>query len=267
MQVSYSASMSAITPVKNVRAENSDTPDKGLSSGPPLATSDSPDQYTDTVSLSPESVARSAEDPAVQATGDSSTEEQLADVLRSLEARDMEVRTHEQAHESAGGELAGAASYSFRQGPDGRRYAVAGEVSIDISDVPGDPAATIEKMARVRRAALAPAEPSSQDRQVAAQAAQKMSEARGELAAQQRDALQAQSDLAASEQELRAREIEDAKAAQQQAEGNADETEEFISVADRFAEYNARLRQINETLLRISLPPVPGAGSILNDEA
>lgn len=263
MQVSHSASMSAITPVATVRAEDSDTLNRATESVSPSST-DSPAAYADTVTLSPESRARSAE---VSGSTPAESAEELADMLRSLEARDLEVRTHEQAHEAAGGELAGAASYSFRQGPDGRRYAVSGEVSIDISEVPGDPAATIDKMARVRRAALAPAQPSSQDRQVAAQAAQKMSEARGEMAAQQRDALQAQSDLATSEQELRAREIEDAQDAQRQAEGSDEESEEFISVADRFAEYNARLRQINETLLRISQPPVPGAGSILNDEA
>ena len=40
-------------------------------------------------------------------------------------------------------------------------------MAIDVSPVAGDPRATIEKADQVKRAALAPAEPSPQDRQVA----------------------------------------------------------------------------------------------------
>ena len=61
------------------------------------------------------------------------------------------------------------------------RYAVGGEVSIDSSPVEGDPAATITKMEQVKRAALAPAEPSGQDRSVASSAAQAEAAARMEL--------------------------------------------------------------------------------------
>jgi hypothetical protein len=49
-------------------------------------------------------------------------------------------------------------------------YAVSGEVSIDSSPVKGDPKATVRKMEQVVRAALAPAQPSGQDRAVAAAA-------------------------------------------------------------------------------------------------
>ncbi len=86
------------------------------------------------------------------------TESELAQV-QELESRDREVRTHEQAHKAIAGELAGAISYTFQTGPDRRRYAVGGEVPIDVAPVAGDPAATIRKMERVQRAALAPAEP------------------------------------------------------------------------------------------------------------
>lgn len=99
-----------------------------------------------------------------------------------LQARDREVRAHEQAHKSAGGQYAGAISYSYQRGPDGRRYAVGGSVPIDVSPVAGDPQATIRKMQQVRRAALAPAEPSSADRQVAQQASRTESEARRAMA-------------------------------------------------------------------------------------
>jgi hypothetical protein len=102
--------------------------------------------------------------------------------LDDLKVRDREVRAHEQAHLSRGGSLArGGAHYDFEMGPDGRRYAVGGEVRIDVSEVPGDPEQTIDKMARVRQAALAPADPSQQDRQVAAEATRIEQCARAEL--------------------------------------------------------------------------------------
>lgn len=104
--------------------------------------------------------------------------------LSQLKARDREVRAHEAAHQAVGGQYAGAISYTYQRGPDGAQYAVGGEVSIDVSPVQGDPQATIEKMRVVRAAALAPAEPSGQDRAVAAQAMQIMLQAQAELAAE-----------------------------------------------------------------------------------
>jgi hypothetical protein len=110
--------------------------------------------------------------------------EQERQQVRELAARDREVRAHEQAHANVGGQYAGAPSYSYQRGPDGRQYAVGGEVSIDVSPIPGDPQATIDKARIVRRAALAPAEPSSQDRAVAAEATALEQQARAELLAQ-----------------------------------------------------------------------------------
>ncbi|RRJ83171.1 putative metalloprotease CJM1_0395 family protein [Aestuariirhabdus litorea] len=104
--------------------------------------------------------------------------------ISELVARDREVRNHEQAHASVGGALAGAASYQYTIGPDGRRYATSGEVSIAVGRVEGDPKATIERAEQVQRAALAPANPSVQDRRVAAQAAQIKLQASRELAAE-----------------------------------------------------------------------------------
>ena len=103
--------------------------------------------------------------------------------LAELQRRDREVRAHEAAHQAAAGHLArGGPSFTYETGPDGQRYAVAGEVKIDASPVPGDPAATARKMQRVRAAALAPADPSSTDRSVAAKAAQEAVAARAEAA-------------------------------------------------------------------------------------
>ncbi|MFB2745283.1 putative metalloprotease CJM1_0395 family protein [Aeromonas veronii] len=105
--------------------------------------------------------------------------------VQDLVERDKEVRTHEQAHQSAGGEYASSPTYQFTQGPDGKRYATGGEVQIDTSVVPGDPAATISKMQQIRSAALAPAEPSAQDLAVARSAAASEAKARKELMAEQ----------------------------------------------------------------------------------
>ena len=103
-------------------------------------------------------------------------------VVEQLKARDREVRIHEQAHLSAAGDLAnGPPSFDFQVGPDGKKYAVGGSVDITVSPVANDPQATISRADRIRRAALAPAEPSGQDRQVAAQALQMKAEAQQEL--------------------------------------------------------------------------------------
>ncbi len=110
------------------------------------------------------------------------SEQELAQV-RELAARDREVRAHEQAHASVGGQYASAPSYTFQRGPDGRQYAVGGQVSIDVSPIPGDPEATLAKARIVRRAALAPAQPSAQDRAVAAEATAIEQQARIEISA------------------------------------------------------------------------------------
>lgn len=102
-------------------------------------------------------------------------------LIQELSARDKEVRDHEQAHQAVGGQYAGAMEFTYQRGPDGKRYTVGGEVSIDVSKVAGDPQATMNKANQVRRAALAPAEPSAQDRQVAALASQMYIEAQVEL--------------------------------------------------------------------------------------
>lgn len=109
------------------------------------------------------------------------TEQELKQV-QELKQRDREVRSHEAAHLAAAGSLAiGGASYTYQRGPDGVQYAVGGKVNIDTSSVPGDPEATLAKAQRIRAAALAPAQPSSQDLRVAAQAAQMAVQARAEI--------------------------------------------------------------------------------------
>ncbi len=103
--------------------------------------------------------------------------------IEELKNRDIEVVTHELAHANAGGQYAGSPSYTYETGPDGVKYAVSGEVQIDTSKIEGDPEATLLKAQQVKRAALAPAEPSGQDRVVASVADQLASEARQEIIA------------------------------------------------------------------------------------
>lgn len=113
--------------------------------------------------------------------------------LDRLKARDTEVRQHEAAHQAAGGGYTGVASFTYARGPDGARYAIGGEVSVDSSPIPGKPEATIAKMRIIQQAALAPAEPSAQDQRVAAKAARAILQAQAELL-QQHDKARAQGD-------------------------------------------------------------------------
>jgi hypothetical protein len=115
--------------------------------------------------------------------GDPARQRQEAQVLRQLRARDREVRAHEAAHAAAGGQhVVAGPRFDFQRGPDGRLYAVGGSVQLDTSPVPGDPRATLEKAEQIRRAALAPAQPSGQDRRVAADATRLAAQARMAIA-------------------------------------------------------------------------------------
>lgn len=108
----------------------------------------------------------------------SQAEQQL---LAQLSSRDAEVKAHEQAHSTVGGYLAQSPQFSYEQGSDGRRYAVDGEVQIDIAVVPGDPQATVNKMQKVYAAAMAPTNPSMADIRVASEALKQLNEAKAEL--------------------------------------------------------------------------------------
>jgi len=111
--------------------------------------------------------------------------------VQKLKARDREVRSHEASHVAAGGPyVRGGVSYTYEKGPDGRSYAVGGEVSIDTSPISNNPQATIRKMQTVRRAALAPADPSGADRSVAGQASANEAKARIDLMKERNEELQ-----------------------------------------------------------------------------
>lgn len=120
-------------------------------------------------------------DAAPATVGELTSQEQQQ--VMQLQQTDRLVRAHEQAHLSVGADLVrGGPSFSYQTGPDHQRYAVAGEVSIDVSAA-STPQETIPKAQHIRATALAPADPSAQDNSVAAQASRLESLARMEIAA------------------------------------------------------------------------------------
>ena len=127
--------------------------------------------------------SRSTRGDASSSAGGGLTPEELQQVAE-LKKVDRQVRQHEMAHMAAGaGLITSGASYTYTKGPDGVNYAVAGEVGIDTS--PGrTPEETLSRAQRIRAAALAPADPSPQDRAVAAAATQMEVSARMEIAQQ-----------------------------------------------------------------------------------
>jgi hypothetical protein len=128
---------------------------------------------------------------AVEKSFNKELNEEEKKVVQELRARDQEVRAHESAHKAAaGGYATGGPTYTYQTGPDGKRYAIGGEVQIDTSEIPNDPEATIRKAQVIRRAALAPAEPSGQDQKVASQARAIENRARQEIAKERREETQ-----------------------------------------------------------------------------
>lgn len=142
---------------------------------------------TDTANdSSSRSTENRTEDPTQRQSHLTQTDLRLISELKQI---DRKVRRHEMAHLAAAGGLSlSGASFTFRRGPDGINYAVGGEVSIDTSPVPGDPQATLEKMQKVKTAALAPADPSAQDVKVASKAASLAAQASTELMVQRAEA-------------------------------------------------------------------------------
>lgn len=193
---------------------------------PPQVDKSDDQESGDTVSLSQEGLEKSRqqnEQPAAtqEETASETTQEAKADneqsagpqaltpeeeqVVQELKQRDQEVKNHEMAHLAVAGQYArGGASYSYQQGPDGRRYAIGGEVPIDMSEEK-TPEETVQKMRAIKRAAMAPAEPSSADRSVAANATAMESKAQQELQAEASEPAQEQSaDDSAAPEEIEA---------------------------------------------------------------
>ena len=154
-----------------------------------------------------------------QKTQNSQQESATERVLAQLKAADREVRAHEQAHMAAGAGITGSASYTYKTGPDGKQYAVAGEVPVDTS-AGRTPEETLAKAQKIRAAALAPAQPSAQDYKVAQTAASMQQTARIEIAqnekAEKTEAAEKQQEKteAAEKQQEKAEESKETKESQ-----------------------------------------------------
>ena len=122
--------------------------------------------------------------------------------LAELKHIDAEVRAHEQAHINVGrGLITSGPSYEYTYGPDGKQYAVAGEVGIDTSPEAA-PRANIDKGQRIQDTALAPVDPSPQDHGVAATGRRLEEQGRSDLRAERQAAEAA--DGSAPDQRLQA---------------------------------------------------------------
>ena len=151
------------TPANNKGAENN--ADNSVSSGDKTANAENNTQNND-------------KNAGQKNIGELSLEEQR--IVTELQAADTNVRAHEAAHMAAGGGLTSPASYTYERGPDNKMYAVAGEVGISTGEG-NTPQESLNKAQTIRRAALAPADPSPQDLKVAAQAASMEMSARAQI--------------------------------------------------------------------------------------
>ena len=218
MQIGSATSYVAPLPLSQAARPVSSSLSQAAPSAESLPSGQSVESAGDTATLSDEAASPARAEGQEEKTSPRETQQLRQEQLEiaELASRDREVRAHEQAHAAVGGAYAGAPTYTYSRGPDGKRYAIGGEVSIDSSPIPNDPEATLRKMELVQRAALAPAEPSAQDRRVAAQAAAQATQARAELAqlrreeatsaAEERAALR--EERLAAEEERKAREEE-----------------------------------------------------------
>lgn len=189
MQIGSATSYVAPLPLSQAARPVSPSLSQPAPSAESLPSGQSVESSGDTATLSDEAASPARAEGREEKTSSRETQQLRQEQLEiaELASRDREVRAHEQAHAAVGGAYAGAPTYTYSRGPDGKRYAIGGEVSIDSSPIPNDPEATLRKMELVQRAALAPAEPSAQDRRVAAQAAAQATQARAELAQLRRE--------------------------------------------------------------------------------
>lgn len=85
-------------------------------------------------------------------------------VLDKFKSKDSEVKAHEQAH-ATNSSSNSTVKYNYQMGPDGRLYAVGGEIRLDTS-IPKDPTRALSKLDELIRASSAPSELSQADMQI-----------------------------------------------------------------------------------------------------
>ncbi|GAB6183639.1 putative metalloprotease CJM1_0395 family protein [Thermodesulfovibrio hydrogeniphilus] len=111
-------------------------------------------------------------------------QQKINQVVQQLRNIERKVVAHEMAHKAVAGKYAGPVNYGYTKGPDGKLYITSGEVSLALSEE-ATPEETVEKMEIIKRAAMAPADPSPQDIRVAQTAAIKEMRARMEMQMQE----------------------------------------------------------------------------------
>ena len=178
-------------------------------------------------------------------------ERQELEQTRELAQRDREVRAHEQAHAALGGQYTSAPSYTYQRGPDGRLYAVAGEVKIDTSPIPNDPEATLEKAELIQRAALGVAEPSPADRAAAADARAMAAEARAEIL-QREEAIRAEEAEDVSTEEEESDEDDSPTAGERLQEFREQQQARTAGASEALEDFNDLLKDINKQLAEIN---------------
>lgn len=152
--------------------------------------------------------------------------------IAELKARDIEVKAHEQAHmAAAAGINASAPSYDYQVGPDGKKYAVGGEVSISFSKS-SNPADNLKKAQTMKAAALAPANPSAQDMSVARSADQMIIEAQKEIVTERQQTSEAPQPTTPETSEVNS---QDQNAVQTQPENPLKKSQEQPQMLDNIA--------------------------------
>ena len=159
----------------------------------PISTNHPEDDEASYASISPEAMALyNAEQQSGSGAGENTGSEELTQQeqreVSELKMTDAQVRNHEHAHKAAAGGLhTSGPNYEYETGPDGRKYAVAGDVNVSYSHS-SDPEVNLRNAQQLKASALAPADPSSQDRKGAPQAEMEIAQARQEILEEQNQA-------------------------------------------------------------------------------
>ena len=145
-------------------------------------------------SISPEAIAlyKSEQQPEQEsdakensASGNKELTQQEQQEVMELKNTDAKVKAHEHAHKAAAvGLKTTGPNYEYETGPDGKKYAVAGDVNVSYAKS-SDPEVNLQNAQKLKAAALAPTDPSSQDRKVAQKADQEIAEAKREIMEEQ----------------------------------------------------------------------------------
>lgn len=134
-----------------------------------------------TVSISSEAMELYNTEQSTQSESDNELSQKEQQEISQLKITDAKVRAHEHAHKStAAGLTTSGPNYEYETGPDGQKYAVAGDVNVGYQHS-SDPRVNLRNAQKLKAAALAPAEPSSQDRSVARKADMEIAKAQQEI--------------------------------------------------------------------------------------